>query len=121
MTISAKFPSKCSECGGRVFKGDEIEWTRGVKGVRHTNCGEHQPEPEEGNDNLDMERGPGAQNPATIARAVEEGKDGKPYRLAFAFEFSKMTVEQLKAFKLIVEAELEKRETTPVVEPEVKA
>ena len=37
MTITAKFPGKCSECGGRISAGAQIEWSKG-EGARHTKC-----------------------------------------------------------------------------------
>ncbi len=36
-TIIAKFPGKCSECGGRISAGAQIEWTKG-EGARHVKC-----------------------------------------------------------------------------------
>ena len=38
MTITAKFPSKCANCGAKITPGTSIEWTRGSKTVTHTNC-----------------------------------------------------------------------------------
>jgi len=37
MTITAKFASKCSECGGKIHAGDRIEWTKGA-GAAHAKC-----------------------------------------------------------------------------------
>lgn len=38
MTITAKFDSTCTQCAKRVHKGQSVEWTRGARGVYHTNC-----------------------------------------------------------------------------------
>lgn len=38
MTITAKFPGKCSECGQRIAPGDRIDWDKAAKTVRHENC-----------------------------------------------------------------------------------
>lgn len=38
MTIVAKFPSQCSACGKRINRGEKIEWTKGRRDVRHTDC-----------------------------------------------------------------------------------
>jgi hypothetical protein len=37
MTIDAKYPGRCSECGGRIRVGERIEWAKGA-GARHTRC-----------------------------------------------------------------------------------
>lgn len=36
--ITAKFPGKCSVCGGAIRKGEQVEWAKG-EGARHTGCG----------------------------------------------------------------------------------
>lgn len=38
MTITAKYAGKCSECGGAIHQGEQIEWSKGA-GARHTKCG----------------------------------------------------------------------------------
>lgn len=38
MTITAKFDSTCTQCGRPVHKGQSVEWTRGARGVYHTDC-----------------------------------------------------------------------------------
>ena len=38
MTITAKYPGKCSECGGSIHAGEQIEWSKGA-GAKHTKCG----------------------------------------------------------------------------------
>jgi Family of unknown function (DUF6011) len=38
MTIRARFNSRCTRCNGFVNIGDNVEWTRGVRGVYHTVC-----------------------------------------------------------------------------------
>jgi hypothetical protein len=38
MTIRARFNSRCTRCNGFVNIGDNVEWTRGVRGVYHTIC-----------------------------------------------------------------------------------
>jgi hypothetical protein len=41
MAITAKYPGKCSECGGAVKAGERIEWDKKAekgKAVRHTRC-----------------------------------------------------------------------------------
>lgn len=38
MTITAKFASPCSACGQTIQPGQQIEWERGSKIVRHTDC-----------------------------------------------------------------------------------
>lgn len=38
MTITAKFPSTCTACAGRILKGQTIEWVKGQKTARHTSC-----------------------------------------------------------------------------------
>jgi hypothetical protein len=93
MVITAKFQTKCTACEGRIFKGDRINWTRGVKGVSHTNCDqvEHR-EPEAEPENFEF-KGP-------KAGTVQVG-----------FDLPSMTPAQLKALRDIVEAELTKRET----------
>ncbi len=39
MTITAKFPSVCAICGGKIRPGDKIEWEKG-KRAAHTYCAE---------------------------------------------------------------------------------
>ena len=36
-TITAKFDSKCKECGDTVFKGEPVQWTKG-EGTKHLSC-----------------------------------------------------------------------------------
>lgn len=38
MTITAKYASTCSACRQAITPGQPIEWERGVKSVRHTDC-----------------------------------------------------------------------------------
>jgi hypothetical protein len=38
MTIRAKYPGRCSQCGGRIVVGSEIEWSKGSP-ARHSCCG----------------------------------------------------------------------------------
>jgi len=38
MTITAKFPGRCSSCSRVIEVGERIEWTRGSRVVQHTNC-----------------------------------------------------------------------------------
>jgi hypothetical protein len=38
MTITARYASQCSTCHQTIQPGQQIEWTRGVKVVRHTSC-----------------------------------------------------------------------------------
>jgi hypothetical protein len=38
MTITAKYAGRCSECGGQIRVGQQIEWHRGA-GSKHTSCG----------------------------------------------------------------------------------
>jgi hypothetical protein len=35
--MKAKYAGKCRECGGRIRKGDEIDWSRGG-GAIHARC-----------------------------------------------------------------------------------
>ena len=35
MTITAKYPSKCATCGGRIHPGDRIDWVKGRREVSH--------------------------------------------------------------------------------------
>lgn len=37
MTITARYPSRCSSCGGSISVGDRIEWAKGSP-VRHSSC-----------------------------------------------------------------------------------
>jgi len=37
MTITAKYPGKCSKCGQAIQVGSQIEWEKG-KGARHSHC-----------------------------------------------------------------------------------
>lgn len=37
-TITARYPSTCSACHQAVTVGQSIEWERGSKSVRHTDC-----------------------------------------------------------------------------------
>lgn len=37
MTILAKYPGTCTECHGKIRRGDSIEWTKG-RGAKHTTC-----------------------------------------------------------------------------------
>ena len=37
MTITARYPGKCSECGGSIHAGDQIEWAKG-EGSKHEAC-----------------------------------------------------------------------------------
>jgi len=38
MTITAKYPGRCSVCGGPVSPGQQVEWSKADKTVRHLNC-----------------------------------------------------------------------------------
>jgi DNA repair protein RadD len=38
LSITAKFPSTCRECRGRIEQGQQIYWVPGVKGARHADC-----------------------------------------------------------------------------------
>lgn len=38
MTITARYAATCSACHQPVTPGQQIEWERGAKTVRHTNC-----------------------------------------------------------------------------------
>lgn len=38
MTITARYDGKCSECGGHIHAGEQIEWSKGA-GARHIKCG----------------------------------------------------------------------------------
>jgi len=43
MTIMAKYPGRCTKCGGSIAAGEQIEWARGA-GAKHVKCpeiGEH--------------------------------------------------------------------------------
>lgn len=37
MTITAKYPGKCTKCGGSIKPGEKIEWEKG-KGAYHVKC-----------------------------------------------------------------------------------
>ena len=37
MTITAKFPGRCADCGGPISPGQQIEWEKG-KPARHVDC-----------------------------------------------------------------------------------
>lgn len=45
MTITARYPSTCASCGARITPGQSIEWQKGVKTVRHTDCAAAATEP----------------------------------------------------------------------------
>lgn len=38
MTITSKYNGKCKVCGGRIYKGERINWSRG-RGASHAECG----------------------------------------------------------------------------------
>jgi hypothetical protein len=38
MTITARYPSQCSACGGAIGAGERIEWSKGMP-ARHSQCG----------------------------------------------------------------------------------
>lgn len=38
MTITARFNSRCKECGGAIAVGDQINWIKGEKGASHAQC-----------------------------------------------------------------------------------
>lgn len=40
MTITAKYPGRCSVCGGPVAPGQQVDWDKQAKRVRHLNCDE---------------------------------------------------------------------------------
>ena len=42
MSITAKYPGKCTKCGGHIAAGEKIDWDRG-RGASHCNCPEHKP------------------------------------------------------------------------------
>lgn len=44
MTITAKFPGKCTVCGGAIRPGQQIEWRKGA-GSHHASCGAADPAP----------------------------------------------------------------------------
>lgn len=44
MTITAKFPGVCLTCGGKIRKGDQIEWKKDA-GSKHAACASGQPAP----------------------------------------------------------------------------
>lgn len=37
MTITAKYPGRCTRCGGQISAGEQIEWEKG-SGASHTKC-----------------------------------------------------------------------------------
>lgn len=39
MIITAKFASACTSCHQPVSIGDRVDWTKGVRGVKHATCG----------------------------------------------------------------------------------
>jgi hypothetical protein len=38
MTITARYPGKCSQCGGAIEPGQAIEWDKETKRTSHTEC-----------------------------------------------------------------------------------
>lgn len=44
MTITARYASTCTACGHVVTPGQQIEWTRGSRDVRHTDCAHTTPQ-----------------------------------------------------------------------------
>lgn len=36
--IFSKFPSVCTECRQRIYRGDRIHWSPEVRGVKHVAC-----------------------------------------------------------------------------------
>lgn len=38
MTIRARYPGRCSTCGGRINPGDEIEWDQRTRQTSHITC-----------------------------------------------------------------------------------
>jgi len=41
MTITAKYPGRCTTCGGHIAAGEQIIWERGA-GAKHVKCPEGQ-------------------------------------------------------------------------------
>ncbi len=37
MTITAKYPGRCTKCGGHIPVGEQIEWIKGT-GASHVKC-----------------------------------------------------------------------------------
>ena len=58
MTIKAKFSGRCTQCGGEIKPGDQIEWTRG-QGSRHTKCPVTDPAVQPAADAITVSRGSG--------------------------------------------------------------
>lgn len=48
MTITAKFDSSCKNCGGFIQAGEQVDWTKGVKGVTHAGSCPAAPAPKPG-------------------------------------------------------------------------
>jgi len=42
MTITAKYPGRCTKCGGHIAAGEQIEWEKGA-GASHVKCPEDRP------------------------------------------------------------------------------
>jgi hypothetical protein len=95
MVITSKYNGKCTACAGRVLKGMQVNWVRGVKGVTHTDC----ENPQEG---MDI--------PAEPENFAFQGAAPKKGTVSMTFDLTAMTVEQLKALRDIVEGEVAKRE-----------
>jgi hypothetical protein len=101
MVITSKYNGKCTACAGRVLKGMQVNWVRGVKGVTHADCENPQ-------------EGMAAEPERFEFKGARADGEVPANRVTLAFDFPTMTVDQLKALETLVEAELLKRSTADV-------
>ena len=104
MFITSKYNGVCKVCRGRVFRGDRIEWVRGVRGCSHAACvtgGEPEGQPD----------------PERIEPVATEASAGA---ITLNFSLTTMSLEQLRGLSAIIALEIARRPSEPtpsVVEP----
>lgn len=92
MVITSKYNGKCTACKGGVFKGMQVNWVRGTKGVTHVDCDN----PQEGFD--------APAEPENFAFAAP-----KKGTVSMSFDLTTMTMDQLQALESIVSMEMSRR------------
>lgn len=82
MTIQAKFPGTCRNCGGAIRVGQSIEWAKGA-GAAHVKCNGSSP-------SVNV---PTDKSPASIIISQGDGYGGRPFSVGETFAVRRFTRE----------------------------